>query len=96
VFGELQVTRVQKLTREETLDEATGKLLDFTEHPRILRWFQFPSAVVVFLAHDNAPDGGAIYVYDRKRCVWLGTASCCPGRARNLLAFAGARDAGPG
>jgi hypothetical protein len=71
MFGELQLEKVQQLTREETLDEAITKLLEFAEYPKILRWIQFPTAVVVHLAHPDALDCGAIYVYDRKRCVWL-------------------------
>jgi hypothetical protein len=70
MFGEMQVTKVQELTREDTLDEAAAKLLEFAEYPKIVCWFQFPTALVVFLAHDDATDCGAIYVYDRKRCVW--------------------------
>ncbi|MGO8734396.1 MAG: hypothetical protein ACLQVM_16605 [Terriglobia bacterium] len=71
MFGPLQVKRIQKLTREETLGEAVVKLLQFADYPKIVRWFQFPTALVVFLVHDDAPDCGAVYVYDRKRCVWL-------------------------
>ena len=71
MFGQVLVTRVQHLTREETLDEAVAKLLEFAEYPQIFRWFQFPTALVVFVAHADAPDSGAVYVYDRKRCVWL-------------------------
>ena len=71
MFGQVQVTKVQQLTRKETLDEAVAKLLEFAESPKILRWIQFPTALVVFLAHPDALDCGAIYVYDRKRCVWL-------------------------
>lgn len=71
MFGEMEVTIVQQLTREETLDEAAAKLLEFAESPKILRWIQFPTALVVLLAHPDALECGAIYVYDRKRCVWL-------------------------
>lgn len=71
MFGEMQVTQVLKLSKAETLDAATARLLVFAEYPKILRWIQFPAAVVVFLAHPDALDCGAIYVYDRKRCVWL-------------------------
>ena len=71
MFGQLQVTKVQHLTREQSLDQAVGKLLEFADNPKVLRWFQFPTALVVFLAHDDAPDCGAIYVYDRKRCTWV-------------------------
>ena len=71
MFGELDSNRVLGLTKRETLDEATAKLLEFAEFPKIRRWIQFPSAVIVLLAHPDAQDCGAIYVYDRKRCVWL-------------------------
>ena len=71
MFGLVQVTNIQDLSRRETLSEAVAKLLEFADYPKIVRWFQFPMALVVLLAPDDAPDCGAIYVYDRKRCVWL-------------------------
>ena len=71
MFGPMQVTKLFGLSKLETVDEAVAKLLEFAEHPEIFRWFQFPSALLVFLAHTDSPDSGAVYVYDRKRCVWL-------------------------
>lgn len=71
MFGQLQLEEVQSLDRKHTFDEAAARLLEFAEFPKILRWIQFPTAVVVHLAHPDALDCGAIYVYDRKRCVWL-------------------------
>ena len=71
MFGQMRVNALFQLGKQQTLDEAVSRLLEFAECPKILRWFQFPTALVVFLAHDEAPDCGAIYVYDRKRCVWL-------------------------
>jgi hypothetical protein len=71
MFGQLQIETVQNLDQEHTVNEAAAKLLEFAEYPKILRWIQFPTAVVVHLAHPDALDCGAIYVYDRKRCVWL-------------------------
>jgi len=71
MFGQMQVTTTLQLSKLQTLDEAIAKLLQFADYPKIVRWFQFPTALVVFLASDDAPDCGAIYVYDRKRCVWL-------------------------
>ena len=71
MFGQVQLEEVQSLDRKHTLDEAAAKLLEFAEFHKIHRWIQFPTAVVVLLAHSDALDCGAIYVYDRKRCVWL-------------------------
>ena len=71
MFGVMDAMSVLGLSERETLNEAAAMLLEFAEFPKILRWIQFPTAVVVFLAHPDALDCGAIYVYDRKRCVWL-------------------------
>ena len=71
VFGQMKVSQILRSTTLETVDQAVAKLLEFAEYPEILRWFQFPTALVVFLAHADSPDSGAVYVYDRKRCVWL-------------------------
>ena len=71
MFGELKISKILSLTKMETPDQAAAKLLEFADYPQILRWFQFPTALVVFLAHADCPDCGAVYVYDRKKCVWL-------------------------
>lgn len=71
MFGELEARPIIELSRRATLDLAAAKLLEFAECPKVHRWIQFPSAVIVLLAHPDALDCGAIYVYDRKRCVWL-------------------------
>ena len=71
MFGQMHVTRIFQLSKLATVDEAVAKLLQFADCPNIVRWFQFPRALVVFVAHDDAPDCGAVYVYDRKHCTWL-------------------------
>ena len=71
MFGEVRITQMFQLSNPATVDEAVAKLLQFTDYPKIVRWYQFPTALVVVLAHAETPDCGAIYVYDRKRCVWL-------------------------
>ena len=71
MFGQMQVTRMFQLSKLQTLDQAVAKLLQVTDYPKVIRWFQFPTALVVLLSPDDAPDCGAIYVYDRKRSTWL-------------------------
>ena len=71
MFGQMRVNALFQLGKQQTLDEAVSRLLEFAEYPKILRWFQFPTALVVFVAHADSPDSGAVYVYDRKQCVWL-------------------------
>src|ERR1039458_8523915 len=71
MFGKMQVRMLFRLSKLDTVDEAVAKLLEFAEYPKIFRWFQFPTALVVFVAHADSPDSGAVYVYDRKKGVWL-------------------------
>ena len=71
MFGELKIIRILSLTKMETPDQAVAKLLEFTDCPQIIRWFQFPTSLVIFVAHSDCPDCGAVYVYDRKHCVWF-------------------------
>jgi hypothetical protein len=71
MFGQIKVSTLFQSSKQQTLDEAVNDLLEFAEYPEIRRWFQFPNALVVLLAHSDTPDCGAVYVYDRKRCVWL-------------------------
>ena len=71
MFGELKVNKILSLTKTETPDQAAAKLLEFAEYPQIFRWYQFPTALVILVAHADCLDCGAVYVYDRKKCVWL-------------------------
>jgi hypothetical protein len=71
MFGELKVNKILSLTRMETPEQAAAKLLEFAEYPQIFRWYQFPTALVLLVAHADSLDCGAVYVYDRKKCVWL-------------------------
>ena len=71
MFGQMRVNALFQLGKQQTLDEAVSRLLEFAEYPKILRWFQFPTALIVFAAHPESHDSGAVYVYDRKQCVWL-------------------------
>jgi hypothetical protein len=53
------------------LDWAVSALLAKTDHPEIARWVQFPAAVLLFLVIPGDPEGGAFYVFDRKRRTWF-------------------------
>ena len=53
------------------LDSAVAQLLHLTEQPEVVRWLQFPAAVLLFLVVPNDPESGAFYVYDRQRGTWF-------------------------
>ena len=58
MFGQLKVTTILKLSNLQTMEEAVAKLLEFAEYPKILRWFQFPTAVMVFWPLMTRPIAG--------------------------------------
>jgi hypothetical protein len=76
MFGQMNVDPLIRLQRggsddRSDLDRAVSVLLDQTDHPEISRWIQFPAAVLLFLVIPGDPEGGAFYVFDRKRRTWF-------------------------
>ncbi len=76
MFGQMNVEPFIRLETgpsdgRSDLDRAVSALLDQTDHPEIARWVQFPAAVLLFLVVPGDPEGGAFYVFDRKRGTWF-------------------------
>lgn len=76
MIGEMNVDPLIRLQRggfddRSDLDRAVSALLDQTDHPEIARWVQFPAALLLFLVIPGDPEGGAFYVFDRKRRTWF-------------------------
>ena len=76
MFGQMNVDPLIRLQRggsddRSDLDRAVSALLDQTDHPEIACWIQFPAAVLLFLVIPDDPEGGAFYVFDRKRRTWF-------------------------
>ena len=53
------------------LESAVARLLVATEQPKVVRWIQFPAAVLVFLVVPGDSESGAFYVYDRRSGTWF-------------------------
>lgn len=75
MFGTMNVVAVLDLQNAaaevaNSTDGAVARLLDVTDHPRIEKWVQFPTALFVFLVVPGDPESGAFYVYDRRARVW--------------------------
>ncbi|HEV2348709.1 MAG TPA: hypothetical protein VG028_02575 [Terriglobia bacterium] len=76
MFGQMTVDPLIRLQRggsddHSELDTAVSALLDKTDHPEIARWVQFPASVLLFLVIPGDPEGGAFYVFGRKRKTWF-------------------------
>ena len=76
MFGQMNVEPLLRLQNDQgkpapDLESAMARLLEVTEQPKVVRWIQFPAAVLVFLVVPHDPESGAFYVYDRKRGTWF-------------------------
>jgi hypothetical protein len=53
------------------LHSAVARLLELTDYPEVVRWIQFPSALLLFLVVPGDPESGAFYIYDRSHGTWF-------------------------
>jgi len=75
MFGPMQVAPILNLQKTGSveagsLDSAVARLLEIGDYPEIVRWVQFPAAVLLFLMVPGDPESGAFYVFDRKQKVF--------------------------
>ena len=76
MFGQMNVEPLLRLHNDQgipapDLESAVVRLLEATEQPKVVRWIQFPSAVLIFLVVPGDPESGAFYVYDRRSGTWF-------------------------
>lgn len=70
MFGRMIVTPVVQVGADADLQAATVPLLQATEQPDIVRWIEFPRALLLFLIVPGDPASGAVYILDRKKRTW--------------------------
>lgn len=70
MFGRMIVTPVVRVGADAGLQVAIAALLQATEQPEIVRWIEFPLALLVFLMVPGDPASGAVYILDRKKGTW--------------------------
>ena len=71
MFGHMKVEAIMTLKPGSSVDEAVQILITATDGAQPVRWLEFSSAILLCVTVTNEPDSGAIYLLDRKRCVWL-------------------------
>jgi len=70
MFGKLNLSEIVKTDKREHLEGAVARLLEVTEYPDVVRWVQFPNALLLFLVVPGDPESGAFYILDRKSGTW--------------------------
>ena len=70
MFGRMMVTPVVQVGADANLQFAITAILQATEQAEIIRWIEFPAAVLLFLLAPGDPESGAVYILDRKQGTW--------------------------
>ncbi len=70
MFGRMMVTPVVNVNPDPNLQTAVAALLEAAEKVDLVRWVEFPAAVLLFLLVPGDPESGALYVLDRKKGTW--------------------------
>jgi hypothetical protein len=70
MFGRMMVTPILEVYANADLETAIAPLLKATEQADIIRWIEFPLALLLFLMVPGDPASGAVYILDRKEGTW--------------------------
>lgn len=54
-----------------SVEEAVQDFIVASDRARLVRWLEFPSAVLMCVTAAKDPGSGALFVLDRKRGIWL-------------------------
>jgi hypothetical protein len=71
MFGHMKAQPILTLRIGHSLEEALARLIEATEGAQVVRWVEFPAAILLFLAVDGDSQSGAFYVLDRKVGTWF-------------------------
>ena len=70
MFGRMTLSTVTQVESGTDLQTATVPLLAATEQAEIVRWIEFPLALLLFLMVPGDSSSGAVYILDRKKGTW--------------------------
>jgi len=70
MFGRMMSEPIVQVEPNADLPAAVAALIKVTENVEIVRWIEFPAAVLLFLLVPGDRDSGAVYVLDRKKGTW--------------------------
>lgn len=70
MFGHLTIEPIVQTDFNPNLHTAVAALLQITEQADIVRWIEFPAALLLLLLAPGDPESGAIYLLDRAKGTW--------------------------
>ena len=71
MFGHMKAQPIIRVKPTTVIGEAVDALIAATDKAQVVRWIEFPAAVLLFLVVPGDSQSGAFYVFDRRGNTWL-------------------------
>lgn len=71
MFGHMKTQPIIKVKPTTPIGESVSALIAATENAQVVRWIEFPAAVLLFVLVPGDSQSGAFYVLDRRNNTWL-------------------------
>jgi hypothetical protein len=71
MFGHMKTQPIIRVTPTTRIGEAVDALITATDKDQVVRWIEFPAAILLFVVVPGDSQSGAFYVLDRRSNTWL-------------------------
>jgi len=71
MFGHMKAQPIIRVTPTTVIGEAVDALIAATDSAQVVRWIEFPGALLLFVVVPGDTCSGAFYVFDRRTNTWL-------------------------
>ena len=71
MFGHMTAQPIIRVKPTTLIGEAVYALIAATDKAQVVRWIEFPAAVLLFVVVPGDSQSGAFYVLDRRTNTWL-------------------------
>ena len=71
MFGHMKTQPIIRVTPTTPIGEAVDALITATDKAQVVRWIEFPAAILLFVVVSGDSQSGAFYVLDRRSNTWL-------------------------
>ena len=71
MFGHMKAEPIIRVTPTSLIGDAVDALIAATEKAQVVRWIEFPVAILLFVVVPGDSQSGAFYVFDRRTNTWL-------------------------
>ena len=71
MFGQMKAQPIIRMKPITVIAEAVDALIAATDRTHVVRWIEFPAAILLFVVVPGDTRSGAFYVFDRRTNTWL-------------------------